>query len=311
VCGVPRALNLFAGKNSESIRLLRFHDLFFGAVIKRDEGKVMTETDKRPRAIVVANEKGGVGKSTLALAIADKLAIAGHPPVVVQIDRQKRLSAALGQDVITIASDPKAARADPSKELARFSPVLDAVERADAAALIVIDIGAGEVGRFSEWAALVDLDEEFGEFGFHPIIFVPFTAEAEAMRQAHWTVERLMTAIPRANIVLVENQRDGRIADLHPASAAWQEWSERLRPAAESNTLIVMGAIPGGSWRYFEAAGSRFIDVVDLDTRAAMQLSGLPRAEAKIARGDVAQWLVALFAELDRAFKTTETVDEE
>lgn len=72
-----------------------------------------------------------------------------------------------------------------------------------------------------------------------------------------------------------------------------------------------MGAIPGGSWRYFEAAGSRFIDVVDLETPAAMQLSGLPRAEAKIARGDVAQWLVALFAELDRAFKTTETVDEE
>jgi hypothetical protein len=279
--------------------------------IKRDEGKVMTEIDKKRRAIVVANEKGGVGKSTLALAIADKLAIAGHSPAVVQIDRQKRLSAALGQDVITIASDPKAARADPSKELARFSPVLDAVERADAAAPILIDIGAGEVGRFSEWAALVDLDEEFGEFGFHPVIFVPFTAEAEAMRQAHWTVERLTAAIPRANVVLTENQRDGRVADLHPASAAWQEWIDKLRPAAERNALIVMGAIPGGSWRYFEAAGSRFIDVVDLDTPAAMRLSGLPRAEAKIARGDVAQWLVALFAELDRAFETTETVDEE
>ena len=91
----------------------------------------MTETDKRRWAIVVANEKGGVGKSTLALAITDKLAITGYSPVVIQIDRQKRLSAALGQDVITIASDPKAARADPGKELARFSPVLDAVTRAD------------------------------------------------------------------------------------------------------------------------------------------------------------------------------------
>ena len=61
----------------------------------------MTETDKRRWAIVVANEKGGVGKSTLALAITDKLTIAGYSPVVIQIDRQKRLSAALGQDVIT------------------------------------------------------------------------------------------------------------------------------------------------------------------------------------------------------------------
>lgn len=126
----------------------------------------MTETDKRRWAIVVANEKGGVGKSTLALAITDKLAIAGYSPVVIQIDRQKRLSAALGEDVITVASDPKAARATSGKELARFSPALDAVTRADTAAPILIDIGAGEVGRFSEWAALVDLDEEFGEFGF-------------------------------------------------------------------------------------------------------------------------------------------------
>lgn len=75
------------------------------------------------------------------------------------------------------------------------------------------------------------------------------------MRQAHWTVERLTTAIPRADIILAENQRDGRIADLHPASAAWQEWSDKLKTVA-SNALIIMGAIPGGSWRHFEAAGS-------------------------------------------------------
>ncbi|MBN9149777.1 MULTISPECIES: AAA family ATPase [unclassified Nitrobacter] len=270
----------------------------------------MTEIDKRHPAIIVANEKGGVGKSTLALAIADKLVIAGHSPVVIQIDRQKRLSAALGQSVITVASDPKAARIDPGKELARFSPVLDAAERAAASAPIVIDIGAGEVGRFSEWAALVDLDEELGEFGFDPVVFVPFTAEAEAIRQAHWTIERLTTAIPRAEIILAENQRDGRIADLHPASAAWQEWTDKLKPAAERHIHIIMGAIPGGSWRYFEAAGSRFIDVVDLETQAAMRLSGLPRAEAKIARGDVAQWLVALFDELDRVLKTREAANE-
>ncbi|MCA3581741.1 MAG: AAA family ATPase [Burkholderia sp.] len=270
----------------------------------------MTKTDNRRRAIVVANEKGGVGKSTLALAITDKLAIAGHSPVVIQIDRQKRLSAALGQSVITIASDPKAARTDPGKELARFSPVLDAVEQAATSAPIVIDVGAGEVGRFSEWAALVDLDEEFGEFGFHPVVFVPFTAEAEAIRQAHWTVERLTTAIPGAAIILAENQRDGCVADLHPASAAWQEWTDKLKPTAASNALIIMGAIPGGSWRYFEAAGSRFIDVVDLETLAAMQLSGLPRAEAKIARGDVAQWLVALFDEFDRVLMIRETAGE-
>ena len=216
----------------------------------------------------------------------------------------------LGSDVITIASDPKAARADPTKEVARFSPVLDAVERAHVTAPIIIDIGAGEVGRVAEWAALVDLEEELAEFGFRLIIFVPFVAEVEAIRQAHWTVERLTSATPAADIVVVENQRDGRIVDMHPASAAYAEWTDRLKPVAEANTLLTMGTIPGGSWRHFEAAGNRFIAVVDLTTQAAMQITGLPRAEAKIARGDVAQWLVAVFSELDRVFGKEGAVDE-
>ncbi|MCL2716779.1 MAG: AAA family ATPase [Alphaproteobacteria bacterium] len=100
----------------------------------------MQETDKTRPAIIVANEKGGVGKSTLALTIADRLTIANHSPAVIQIDRQQRLSAALCHDVVTIASDPKAARTDPAKELARFSPVLDAVERAEAAFSLLDDI---------------------------------------------------------------------------------------------------------------------------------------------------------------------------
>lgn len=252
-------------------------------------------------ALIIANEKGGVGKSTLALAIIDWLFVKSLHATVIQIDRQKRLSRALHDSVITIESDPRGARAAPEQELSRFSPVLNAVEAAEEATHIVIDVGAGEVGRFAEWASLVDLEAECSEFGLAPLIIVPFMAEVEAIRQARWTIERLRSAMPETHVLLVANERDGKIADLHPASDASVEWKQGLQALAQKTRLITLSRIPGGSWRHFEARGSRFVDIVDLDTASVMRITGLPRAEAKIARGDVAQFLVQVFAELDAA----------
>jgi len=149
------------------------------------------------------------------------------------------------------------------------------------------------------WASLVDLEEDAIEWGFDPLVFLPFLAESEAIDQASWTAERLKAALPAARICIVENQRDGRIADLHPESSAARAYSQHLRNLGGGVSHLTMPAIPGRSWRHFEVAGCRFADVVDLPTPEIMQLTGLPRAEAKIARGDIAQWLISIFAELD------------
>lgn len=252
--------------------------------------------------IIVANEKGGVGKSLTALALIDRLSLDGHNPAVIQIDRQRRLANALGGDILTIESDAKASRLDPALEIRRFSPLLEKIEISASNNPIIVDVGAGEVARFAAWAALVDLEEELNDWQLKCHLVIPFLAEAEAIRQAAWTAERLRAAIPRAVLYFAENRRDGSVAQLHPSSAAAGAITEHLESWYSEAQRLAIPAIPSGSWRCFEAANCRLIDIVDMSTVDAMRLTGLPRAEAKIVRGDVTQWLVTVFDEFDRTF---------
>tara|TARA_R100001039_G_scaffold39053_2_gene43423 strand:+ start:1383 stop:2156 length:774 start_codon:yes stop_codon:yes gene_type:complete len=249
----------------------------------------------------VANEKGGVGKSLCSLALFDRLTLEGETPAVIQIDRQRRLADVIGTEVLTIESDPKASRVDPEIEFRRFSPILELIESTAGNAPLVIDCGAGEVGRFATWAAMVDLEEDLQEWGITCHILVPFLSEPEAIRQAVWSAEKLKSALTTSTIHFIENCRDGRLSIAHPLSATAAAVEEHLKKWQKSCHTLVFPAIPGGSWRLFEAARCRFIDVVDMSTAQTIAATGLPRAEAKIARGDVSQWLVTVFNEFDRA----------
>lgn len=254
-----------------------------------------------PHLIIVANEKGGQGKSLAALAVADHAHLHEAPLGVAQVDAQHRLAHALGRNVLTIAPVAKDARRDPAAEARSFTPLYTMIEKAAGrGASVLIDTGANQSTRLAHWSGLVDLAEDLAHWKIATTVIVPYVAEAEGMRQAAQTATLLLDRIPQARLVLVENERDGLFTHLHPASDAASVHRTMIAPLKAKSTTLRMPAIEAGSWRPFEAARCRLVQVAQMPVEKVMTVTGLPRPEAKIVRGDVAGWTATVFEELDR-----------
>ncbi|MFC5417978.1 division plane positioning ATPase MipZ [Bosea eneae] len=250
--------------------------------------------------VIVANEKGGQGKSLIALAVADHAYLHGARLGIAQVDAQYRLAHALGRNVLTIAPVAKDARRDPAAEARSFTPLYGLIEKAAGrGASVLIDTGANQATRLAHWSGLVDLAEDLTLWKVAITLIVPYVAEAEGMRQAAQTATLLRDRIPQGRLVLVENERDGSFAQLHPASDAASVHRTMIAPLKAQATTLRMPSIEAGSWRPFEAARCRFVQVAQMPVEKVMTVTGLPRPEAKIVRGDVAGWTATVFDELD------------
>ncbi len=246
----------------------------------------------------VANYAGGQGKTLLATAIVDLHWLHDKPTVVVQIDDQERLARTIGQDVVTVDTQTiRASRSNPAAGVQAFRPLMSALELASTnEATFVLDVGATQVSPLAAFSSLSDLDGELRENGFEGYALVPAVAAPEAIAQAARTIAMLAQSLPILRPVLVENRRDGAFDSLSAGSEAYRVL-RRLRETHPDLPEIIMPAIEAGSWRHFEPHFCRPIAVASMDIGEVMRLTGLPKAEAKIAKGDVAAWV----AEMERA----------
>jgi hypothetical protein len=129
------------------------------------------------------------------------------------------------------------------------------------------------------------------------------------MRRGIKAGRAFLEVLPAGRLVLVENERDGRVTDLHPSSDAAEVYRTLIVPLADQATVIRMPLIEAGSWQPFEAAGVSFVDAVTMTVENVMSISGLPKPEAKIIRGDVAGWAEIMFSEFDKLIDFGDTGD--
>lgn len=251
---------------------------------------------------LVGNGKGGVGKSFFCQALIEYWQLRGFLPRVAQVDSQARLEELNKFEILTIPSDPQSMRRDPSEQLGRFREITNRLVVGPHDQPFILDTGANEEQNVSFWMRQSEFYEELEEFDRLPVLFIVFTSEQESIEKAGQTAQAFAAALPDAHLVLVENRRFGRIESLHRESDAYRAYLKWIAPLEVSASTMVMPAILGQSYARFEASRTRFSDVVGMKPTEIMELTGFDRADAKIARGDVANWLATMFTNFDALF---------
>lgn len=251
---------------------------------------------------IVASGKGGIGKSLLALAIADLFELNNRLLRLFQLDDQQRLEKAVGTSVTSLDINTlKRARRDPTVITKVFDPLYAGIESLRTSDdTILLDVGATQVGNLIDYAGLIDLEEDLLLFGLQGLVFIPAVAEPESIRQAARAIRQFQETLPSLTPVFVENLRDGHLDELSTASQAGQIFASDLEPLLHGIHRITMPLIEAGSWRAFEQNHCRLIDVGTMSIKEIMAMTGLTRPEAKLARGDVLAFFATMEEELEQ-----------
>lgn len=158
--------------------------------------------------IFVANDKGGVGKSTIAQYCAIRLGRSGELPILVDMDRQPKLHRFFGRDAVH--SLPFTGTDQPEREWtgasATWDPVLDWMR---AKRPLVVDFGAQAWAAFVQWAQRTEV-RAFARTE-DCVVLVPTTSDIEAVLGAVNVLKTARAILPGARIAVLACNKDGPI----------------------------------------------------------------------------------------------------
>jgi len=256
-----------------------------------------------PPILIIAGKgaNGGQGGTTLTTFLAERADLGGLSFNLIQIDQQNSLARIFGKEVLTVKTALNRNNLhDQTAWTTSFAPAYDLIMSTGDAAnrVVLVDCGALQTANFLAFAAAVNLEEDLAEAKINSVFLGVTTANAEPVRQVGAITKSARHILPSARPVIVLNERDGRFHNLPPMSDAAAAFRDDLEPIQSQVETVVMPAIPGRSWAAFERQNVRFTDAINMPISDAMACTGLPRSEAKIARGDIAEW----FIQMDKAF---------
>lgn len=231
----------------------------------------------------VMNSKGGVGKTTLSVAMTDIMSLANRVPHLIEVDSRKRLSSFMGTgNVLSFDGAPPLAeiRKNPNAILGHYDPIIAELEKGDS----LLDLGANEDIPFLEYCKLSRIDEDLEDMNVEVFVLVPTVAETESIEGALTSIGAVQAIVPSAKVVLVLNERDSGDFDKYFES-------DKLEELERANVMVmVMPKIMSEGWEDFQRAKKRFVDIIAMQHQELMERFGYTRQLAKRARGDIAFW---------------------
>lgn len=255
---------------------------------------------QQPHLVLVANEKGGVRKTSTVLAAAELLGGAGAPAEIIQIDDQARLQRLYPN--ATRINLPKALeiRSGDMAETKALDPLFEAFRpRTDTA---LIDIGANYDTRVADFLLGMDVEQEIKRHGLMVKVIVPVTSDPEAIRLGARTAKRMAIAMPSATIHPLF-ALDGGDFDNPTDDGAARAMKEVLQPLAQANGAIRMPKLYPTLLGFLEGKSIMMSELIPTDNDAFAASHSISRAFARSFRSELILYLDQLGDEFRRVLR--------
>ena len=251
--------------------------------------------------VIVANEKGGVGKSTLASYIGCAASLEGASCMYFEIDDQQRLQVLTGSPTVRIKMpNDEMILVNDQAVNETLDPLFTAVCSPQKVDLIIIDVGANTDLQFLQAAQMLGIDKDAKDAGQSIAFVIPITGSAECVSAGLRTAKRSKIAFPSADIQLSNMffARDGVIAE------QLSESNKEYRQLCElATTCFNFEALRPRTLHAFESMSTSLSSFAQMSKELISDRSGLPLFTAKSVHTQFMLHFVKVVSEVRRSLR--------